>query len=161
MDAQKTLVRDVMTSHPITIDPEAPLATAVEVMRAKEIRHLPVVDDSARLVGIITDRDLRSASMAPTLAEFLPPDLKQAIDGARGMLEELRVRDVMTWSVICTRPDAPVAEAAGIMFDRRIGCLPVREHDALIGIVTERDIFRALMMSIPPIRGADPDTFLW
>ena len=60
-----TLVRDVMTGRPITIDPEARLTDAMAMMRDKQIRHLPVVDDKRRVVGIITDRDLRSAAMAP------------------------------------------------------------------------------------------------
>ena len=67
----KTMVRDVMTRRPITVDPDAPLATAAAVMREKAIRHLPVVDDAGRLVGIITDRDLRSAALAPALAPAL------------------------------------------------------------------------------------------
>ena len=162
MDARmKTLVRDVMAKRPITIDPQAPLATAIAVMREKEIRHLPVVDDTARLVGIITDRDLRSAALAPSLAEFLPSGLRRAVEGAAGMLGELRVKDAMTWGVVTTRPDASVAEAGAVMFERRIGSLPVRENGKLVGIITERDIFKALMMAIKPVRGADPDTFFW
>ena len=156
-----TRVRDVMAKRPITIDPEAPLATAVAVMREREIRHLPVVDATNRLIGIITDRDLRSAALAPALAEFLPVGLRRAVESAAGILAELRVKDAMTWSVVTTRPDATVSEAAAVMFERRIGCLPVRENGKLVGIVTERDVFKALMMTIPAVRGADPDTFFW
>lgn len=96
-----------MAKRPITIDPEAPLATAIAVMREKEIRHLPVVDDVGRLVGIITERDLRSAALAPALAEFLASDLRRAIEGAARMLEELRVKDAMTWR----RPSSSSAES--------------------------------------------------
>ena len=156
-----TLVRDVMTRQPITTDPEARLSTALAVMRDNQIRHLPVVDDKGRLVGIITDRDLRSAAMAPSIAEFLPPDLKRAVETAATLLEGLRVRHAMTWRVVTTRPDAPITEAGAIMFQRRIGSLPVCADGVLVGIVTERDICKALMMSIQPVRGADPDTFFW
>jgi CBS domain-containing protein len=52
-------VKDVMTRNPITIDPEAPLATAMAVMKKEGIRHLPVIDDAGRLMGIIPDRDVR------------------------------------------------------------------------------------------------------
>jgi len=156
-----TLVRDVMSKQPITIDPEAPLATAIGMMREKEIRHLPVVDHMGRLAGIITDRDLRSAALAPALAEFLPVGLRRAVEGAAEMLQELRVKDAMTWGVVTTRPGASVAEAGAVMFERRIGSLPVRENGKLVGIVTERDIFKALMMAIKPVRGADPDTYFW
>jgi CBS domain-containing protein len=156
-----TMVRDVMARRPITVDPEAPLATAIAVMRDKEIRHLPVVDETGQLIGIITDRDLRSAALGSSLAEFLPVDLRRAVDSAAAMLQELRVRDAMTWGVVTTRPDASVAEAGAVMFERRIGSLPVRENGKLVGIVTERDIFKALMMAIKPVRGVDPDTFFW
>lgn len=156
-----TLVRDVMSKQPITIDPEAPLATAIAVMREKEIRHLPVVDHVGQLAGIITDRDLRSAALAPALAEFLPVGLRRAVEGAAEVLQELRVKDAMTWGVVTTRPDASVAEAGAVMFERRVGSLPVRENGKLVGIVTERDIFKALMMAIKPVRGADPDTYFW
>jgi CBS domain-containing protein len=60
-----TLVRDVMTRRTLTIAPEASLAAAIAVMRENVIRHLPVVDNMGRLAGIITDRDLRSAALAP------------------------------------------------------------------------------------------------
>lgn len=156
-----TMVRDVMARRPITVDPEAPLATAIAVMREKEIRHLPVVDEAGQLIGIITDRDLRSAALGSSLAEFLPVDLRRAVDSAAEMLQALRVRDAMTWGVVTTRPDASVAEAGAVMFERRIGSLPVRENGKLVGIVTERDIFKALMMAIKPVRGVDPDTFFW
>jgi acetoin utilization protein AcuB len=156
-----TTVRDVMARRPITVDPEAPLATAIAVMQEKEIRHLPVVDEAGRLVGIITDRDLRSAALGSSLSEFLPVDLRRAVDSAAEMLQELRVRDAMTWGVVTIRPGASVAEAGAVMFERRIGSLPVRENGKLVGIVTERDIFKALMMAIKPVRGIDSDTFFW
>jgi acetoin utilization protein AcuB len=156
-----TLVRNVMSKQPITIDPEASLATAIALMREKEIRHLPVVDHTGHLAGIITDRDLRSAALAPALGEFLPVGLRRAVAGAAEMLQELRVKDAMTWGVVTTRPDASVAEAGAVMFERRVGSLPVRENGKLVGIVTERDIFKALMLAIQPVRGADPDTYFW
>jgi acetoin utilization protein AcuB len=156
-----TLVRDVMAKQPVTIGPEASLGSASAVMRERGIRHLPVVDDTGRLLGIITDRDLRAAALAPALSEFLPVGLRRAVEGAAEMLEQLRVQDAMTWGVVTTRPDASVAEAGAVMFERRVGSLPVRENGKLVGIVTERDIFKALMMTIKPIRGTDPDTFFW
>ncbi len=154
-------VRDVMARRPVTVGPETPLSTAIAMMRDKQIRHLPVVDADDRLVGIITDRDLRSAALGFSLPEFLPVDLQRSVDRAAAMLQELRVRDAMTWGVVTTRPDASVAEAGAVMFEHRIGSLPVRENGKLVGIVTERDVFKALMMAIHPVRGVDPDTFFW
>jgi acetoin utilization protein AcuB len=150
-----------MTRRPITIDPEARLADANAIMRDNQIRHLPVVGDKSQLVGIITDRDLRSAAIAPSVAEFLPPELKQAVEGAGMLLDGLRVKNAMTWSVVTTRPDASVPEAGAVMFQHRIGSLPVCSNGELVGIVTERDIYKALMSAIRPVRGSDPDTFFW
>lgn len=156
----KQLVRDVMTRSPITIDPDAPVATAVAVMRERDVRHLPVADGAGRVLGVVSDRDLRSAVFAPALAEFLSASSQRRFAALNATLEELRVRDVMTWDVITVRPEGPVAEAAAIMFERRIGCLPVLQAGRLVGIVTERDVLRALAATIPAIRG-DPDTYFW
>ena len=83
-------VKDVMTKHPITIDPEAAVGTALDVMRTKHIRHLPVVDDAGTLIGIVTDRDLRHAALAPALDEYLSV---RAHRRARQMSETLMNRD--------------------------------------------------------------------
>jgi len=145
----------------MTIDPDAPVATAVAVMRERELRHLPVVDDRGRLVGVITDRDLRSALFAPAVAEYLSLVAQRRLRGIGQALEELRVRDMMTWDAVTIDPGAPVAQAAALMFEGRFGCLPVVEDGQLVGIVTERDVLKALAKTLAPVRGIDPDTFLW
>lgn len=154
-------VRDVMTGSPTTIDPEAPVETAVAVMRERRVRHLPVVDGDGRLIGIVTDRDLRSAMFGGALAEHLPADQARRLRAVANALNDVQVRHVMTWQVTTTSPEAPVAQAAAIMAERRIGSLPVVTDHRLVGIVTEHDVFRALAASLPCIRGADPDTYLW
>jgi acetoin utilization protein AcuB len=133
-------VKDVMTKDPIAIDSEAAVGTALDVMRTKHIRHLPVVDDAGTLVGIVTDRDLRHAALAPALDEYRR---------ARQMsetLENLQVKDVMTWAVVTTGPEAPLTYGALIMFERRVGSLPVLERGRLVGMLTERDVLRALLL---------------
>ena len=67
----------------------------------------------------------------------------------------------MTWDAVTLPPDAPVAQAAALMLEGRFGCLPVIEQGRLVGIVTELDVLRALAVTLPTVRGADPDTFLW
>ncbi len=156
-----TVVQDIMTRDPITIDPEAPVATAVAVMREREIRHLPVVDDAGRLIGMLSDRDLRTALLAPALLEHLSVAAQRRLRGVQGAVENLRVRDVMTWDVVTVRPEAPVGEAAALMFESRVSSLPVLRDGRLVGIVTERDVLKALAATLPPIRGFDPDSFLW
>ena len=132
------LVRDVMTEDPFTIDPDAPLARAGEVMRAKELRHLPVVDRDGRLIGIVAERDLQRAALAPAAAE------DRSAPALRRPPEALRVRDVMSGDVVTTHPEAPLAHAARIMFERRVGSLPVVLDGRLLGMLTEQDVARAL-----------------
>ena len=154
-------VREVMSKDPITIDTEAPIATAIAVMRDKSVRHLPVVDGAGRLLGMISDRDLRDAVFAPAFAEHLSLVARRRLRGLSATLEGLRVKDVMTWDAVTTRPEASLAQAAAVMFEGRFGSLPVVEKDELVGIITERDVLRALAQTLPSVRGIDPDTYLW
>ncbi len=154
-----TKVKDVMTRDPITIDPEAPLGTAMDVMRTKAVRHLPVVDAEGQLVGIITDRDLRQATLAPALVEHLSLSAQRRVRGLGQALEDLRVKDAMTWVVVTTRPETTTADAASLMFEHRVGSLPVVKNGKLMGILTERDLLRALKMQHPGI--PDAESFLW
>ena len=131
-------VKDVMTKHPITIDAEAPVRTALDVMRTKHIRHLPVLDDTETLIGIITDRDLRHAALAPALDEYLSVRAHRRARQLSETLESLRVKDVMTWAVVTTGPEAPLTYAALIMFESRVGSLPVLEHGASSGCSPSR-----------------------
>jgi acetoin utilization protein AcuB len=140
-------VRDVMSPSAVTIAPDAPLGAALTAMQAREIRHLPVVEPDGRLVGIVTDRDLRQA----TLARF-----RAVRDADRDLL----VQDVMTCAVVTIEADAPMARAAALMYERRIGSLPVVEDGRLAGIVTERDLLRALIRE-SPARASIVEPFLW
>jgi acetoin utilization protein AcuB len=143
-------VEDVMTREPLTIGPDAPVRTARELMRDKAIRHLPVVDPTGRLLGMLTDRDLKHAAFMPALSEHLGwPSTR---------LKAPRIRDLMTWSVVTTTPEATLTQAGLTMFERRIGCLPVVVEGRLVGILTDRDILKALHKDQPDI---DPDGFPW
>ncbi len=117
-------VKEVMTRDPITVDPEARLGTAIDVMRTKQIRHLPVVDDDGQFVGIITDRDLRQATFAPVLAEHLGRGGQRRLRGLGQALEDLTVKDAMTWAVVTTHPEATTAHAASLMYEHRVTTTP-------------------------------------
>jgi CBS domain-containing protein len=129
-------VRDAMSPNPVSVTPESLLRSATDLMRGRGVHHLPVVDDAGRLVGILTDRDVKHAAFLPVLAEHLGWDQRR--------FKSLRVRDVMTWSVVTTLPDTPLAQAAAAMFQRRIGSLPVVDGGRLVGILTETDVLAGL-----------------
>ncbi len=118
-------------------------------MRNRRIRHLPVVD-GARLVGIITDRDVRTVQPSPATS------LEQR--EIHYILERLKVAEVMSRNVITVRPDEPLAEAVRLMLESRIGGLPVVEQQRLVGILTEIDLLRAFssMLGVPAGRPPRP-----
>lgn len=154
------LVKDAMTKDPFTIDPEAPLGTAIDVMRTNGVRHLPVVDEVGQLIGIITDRDLRQAAFAPVIGEYLSVSGQRRLRPLGDALDNLRVRDAMTWVVVTTGPDALLGHAALLMSERRVGSLPVIADGRLVGVLTERDVLRVVARE-GGARPFDLEGFLW
>jgi acetoin utilization protein AcuB len=137
-----------MTREVITIDPAASLASIAATMARSRIRRLPVVTaapEGPRLVGIVTHSDVLHA---------FPPDINpfsaNAADSV-AMLERTGGRarvfaaDLMARAPLVTAPDAPIESAARVMRDRKIGALPVVSKDTLVGLITESDIFRAMV----------------
>jgi acetoin utilization protein AcuB len=138
------VVRDVMTEDPFTIEPDASLDRASDLMCAKDLRHLPVVDPAGRLIGIIAERDLRRAALAPAVDEDISTDGQRPLCRPGQAPQDLLVKDVMSCDVLTTHPEAPLAHAARVMFERRVGSLPVILDGRLVGMLTERDVTRAL-----------------
>ena len=124
------LVKDVMRSPVVTVGPDATLEEAYRLLLERGIRHLPVVAEG-RLLGIITDRDIRLAT------SYLNP--RGPCPGCT------QVAEVMTAKVVTAHPLDPVEEAARVMRQRKIGSLPVLEDGALVGIVTGIDLLDALL----------------
>jgi CBS domain-containing protein len=155
-------VRDLMRAPVATVAPETPAREAVRLLRARRIRHLPVVDQNGRLVGIVTDRDLRQAVFHPAV---------QARLGSTGeAVGDLPVRELMTGAVVTVAPWADLREAARLMHERKIGALPVVEDGRLVGILTETDVLRVLeaalrrlvrrvqpLREVPPPEPASPE----
>ena len=125
------LVEHVMKTDVITITPKTPLPEALELVRRRGIRHLPVVDDGA-LVGIVSDRDLKHA-MASSATSLERHELQY-------LLDKLTAVEFMTPAVITAGRMLPIEEAARIMVKEKISALPVTEDGRLIGIVTETDV---------------------
>jgi CBS domain-containing membrane protein len=124
-------VRDVMTSEVTTLQRNDKLTLADDIMRLGRIRHLPVVDENGQLAGIVTQRDLFRGALAKALG--------YGERAQRQLMDTLVVKEVMTSEVITTTPDTPLAEAAHVLVERKIGCLPVIEAGRLAGIITEGD----------------------
>ena len=128
------LVRDYMTRHPILVEPSLPVSEAQRIMMANRIRHLPVVGDGKRLLGLVTRQRLS-----------IPPERLASLDGweITRFLNGLTVGKVMVTGDDLHRvaPDATLEEAAGLLIAHKIGGLPVVEaDDVVVGIITETDL---------------------
>jgi CBS domain-containing protein len=112
------------------------LVIADDVMRLGRIRHLPVLDDDERLIGIVSQRDLFRGALARALGYGTHAQQK--------LLGQLIVKEVMTTDPFTIAPDASIAEAAALMLQHKIGCLVVMEGEKLVGLLTEADFVAAM-----------------
>src|SRR3990172_1124306 len=128
------LVKDHMKRNPITVKKDDSYRYALRLIRREGIKHLPVLEGK-KVVGIVTDRDLRQA--APSPATTLE------VHELNYLLERLKIEAIMTKKVITVAPMTNLRDAAKLLFAHKVGCLPVVEHDELVGIITEGDILRA------------------
>ncbi len=129
----KGFMREKIQKNPITVSPSASFYEARNLIHEKGVRHLPVVDKNNKLVGIVTDRDIREAS--PSDATLL------SVQELNYLLGKLKVSSFMTPKdkLITITPDTLIEEAVELMHDHKIGCLPVLEGGKLYGIFTETD----------------------
>ncbi len=129
----KGFIREKIRRNPVTISPDASFFKAKDYLHVKGARHLPVVDNNDRLVGIVTDRDIREA--APSDATLL------SVHELSDLLRNLKVSSFMTpkEKLITITPETLIEEAVELMHDHKIGCLPVLEAGKLYGIFTETD----------------------
>jgi acetoin utilization protein AcuB len=128
------LVGRRMTKDPKTVSPDDTLGRAADMMRESRINHLPVVE-GGRLVGILSDTDLRNAS----LASGPMPAPEGTMDRDR------RVREVMKTEVWSLTPEDSVEDALLIITRKRFGALPVLSGDRLVGIITKIDLLNAVI----------------
>ena len=134
------LVRERMSAHPVIVHPDTSFGDAMELLRAKKVRRLPVVDDKGALVGIVVEKDLLKTAPSPatTLSVYEIPYL----------LSKLKIKDIMIKRVITVEEDWPLEEAARVMVEHKIGSLPIVRGNQLVGIITETDIFRAMTLAL-------------
>lgn len=133
---RKRQVADIMTPNPVTVTPRNAIRTAINLMREGGYRRLPVVD-RGRLVGIITDRDLRRAANSPFVVR------EQWYDNF--ILDHIEVGSCMTPNPLTIEPSASIAEAARLMRNHKIGGLPVIADGQLLGIITDTDLLDFLI----------------
>jgi len=126
-----------MSSPTIVIHQDATLEEAEALMEERGIRRLPVVDDDDRLVGIITQGDLREATAVQATVNPYAPEAAESW---------LSVSEVMTPDPITISPDAPVWRVAELLMKHKIGGIPVLDDQgALCGIITESDVLRLIV----------------
>ena len=141
-------VRDLMSAEPITAPSSLPLTEAARLLHAHGIRRLPVVDDG-RLVGIVSDRDLREA-LPSTLSTL-------SLWEATSRLASIQVADVMKRSVLTTTPDADARDAARTLLEHKIGALPVIDNQhRVVGILSVSDVLRDYAQAGQPPAGITP-----
>ncbi len=131
------LVKDRMTPNPKVISPEASHPEALRILHNEKFRYLPVVDKAGKVIGMVTEADLLHAS--PSSATSL------SIYEMNYLLANLKIQDVMSSPPITVPEDAPLEEAARLMIEKGIGCLPVMRGEQLVGVITETDIFKTFV----------------
>ena len=122
------IIEDIMIKDVITLTQDATIEQAIETVKEKKIRHIPIVDDNQNLVGLLCDVDIRSATPSIFRIDEYKDDLLRPVS-------EIMVKDVLT-----AHPLDFVEEVAYTFYDQRISCMPVVSNHRLIGIVTETDL---------------------
>jgi len=130
------LIREIMSSPAVTISSASTVQHAASTLRSRGFTALPVRDDDGRLVGIVTEADI--------LDGRVEPDARRATGLPRHRHRGDTVGEVMTSPVESLTPGADVADAAQIMLDERIRCLPVVDGRAVVGVITRRDLLGAI-----------------
>lgn len=126
-----------MSLNPVTIGPDANVVEASELMKREKVHRLPVLDRNKKLVGVISEKDILYASPSPASS--------LSIHEMAYLLSQLTVKKLMRKDPVTISKDVPVEEAARIMVDQDLSCLPVVEDDKLVGIVSKSDLFKILI----------------
>jgi acetoin utilization protein AcuB len=128
-------VADVMTADPVTVGPTETVRDAMATLYELDIRHLPVVDGS-RLVGMLSDRDLRAQSLPAVTESDLP--------GVARTIQAQPVSELMQSDIVTVGPEDDLADAVDLMIDHKVGAVPVvdAENDRLVGIVSYIDVLQ-------------------
>jgi CBS domain-containing membrane protein len=132
-NGKEDTVREIMMGSPVALKPDDTLKLANELISLGRIRHIPIVE-SGKLVGVISTRDLMGRAADRIL------NLKE--NSRSALLKSVLIKEIMQRRVVTVDPDTPIKEAAHLMADKKIGCLPVLSDGTLVGLVTTTDILR-------------------
>ena len=135
MKLASLLVSDYMTENPITLEPEEPLMRALEIIRLRGVRRLPIAV-GGMLVGLITEGDIKRAE---------PSTLTDSQEDFAKVMEGTPISRIMISKPVTTTADTPLMEAAETMLNTKYGALPVVAGGRVIGILTDNDLMRALV----------------
>lgn len=135
VDAKALKVRDVMTTDPLTMAPEESLMEALQTMRLRSIRRIPIMLDG-KLVGLLTEGDLKRAE---------PSTLSDTQEHFTQVMEGTPISRIMIENLVTTSPDTTLLEAAQVLWTNKYGALPVLEGERLVGILTDNDLLGALV----------------
>jgi acetoin utilization protein AcuB len=130
-------VSDWMTKKVYTVTTDDNISTAIKLLKEKKIKHLPVVKNDSAIVGILSDRDIKDY----TPSKVTTFEIKEL----NYILFTTKVKEIMVKKVISAPPTMAIEEAALVMYDNNIGCLPVAEKGKLVGIISDKDLFRVLV----------------
>jgi len=139
-------VSDYMTPDPMTVAPEDSLMEALEVMRLRKVRRLPVAVGGT-LVGLVTEGDLKRAE---------PSMLSQTEDDFNRVMEETPVSRIMIQSPMTVAPETPLLEAADSLYETKYGAVPVVAEGRIVGILSVNDLVRALVDLLREQGGGGP-----
>ena len=144
MDARALLVSDYMTRNPLTLSPEDSLLQAIETMRLKGVRRIPVTVGEM-LVGLVTEGDVKRAE---------PSTLTGSMEEFNKVMEETPISRIMIQKPVTVTAETPLADAADTLYNTKYGALPVVEGDRVVGILTDNDLVHALL---DVLRGEEPE----
>ena len=128
-------VKDIMATVVETVDRNDDLGKVEALMTAKKLRHIPVLEEG-EIVAVVTQRDLFKAAMSSAMG--------YGEKAQQAFLHSVRVKEIMTYPVVTVAPETSVSEAADLMVQKGIGCLPVVTGAKLVGIITKTDLLKQL-----------------
>jgi acetoin utilization protein AcuB len=132
-------VHEIMTTKPITAHPGDTVGHALHLMISGGFHHLPVMSSSKHLIGVVSSSDIRRALDVADIHQITPEDVPQA--------HTIKLREIMANAPVITVPEADIFDAAVLMYENSINCLPVMLGETLVGIVTTSDLMIAFIQT--------------